>query len=167
MDSPTPRRAPRPTPGPTQSPNQSPTPRPIPNPSPARKLTARQERFCQSFVLFPNSAYAARDAGYSPKWARKQGSRLMTTTRIRARIGEILAAMARDNGRGQDVLIGKLEVVYRRAIEDHHYTAAARAVELQARLGGQRFGKPIAEIFSRLFHDTMRGGRVWEKSSLL
>ncbi len=97
----------------------------------------RPERFCQSFVLYPNAAYAARDAGYSPKWARKQGSRLMTTARIRARIGEIQAAMARDNGRDRDVLIGKLEVVYRRAIQDHHYTAAARAVELQARLGGR------------------------------
>lgn len=137
----TPGRAPRPTPGPTQSP----TPRPIPgpNPSPARKLMARQERFCQSFVLYPNAAYAARDAGYSPKWARKQGSRLMTTQRIRARIGAIQAAMALDNGYDRDALIGKLEVVYRKAIQDHHFTAAARAVELQARLGGQQFGKPM------------------------
>ncbi len=117
------------------------TPRPITKlvPIPARKLMPRQERFCQSFVLYPNAAYAARDAGYSPQWARKQGSRLMTTARIRARIGEIQAAMALDNGRGLDVLIGKLEVVYRRAIQDHHYTAAARAVELQARLGGKTF----------------------------
>ena len=133
MHSMTPGQAPWPTPGPTQSPNLI----------PARKLMPRQERFCQSFVLYPNSAYAARDAGYSPKWARKQGSRLMTTGRIRARIGAIQAAMARDNGRDLDTLIGKLEVVYRRAIEDHHFTAAARAVELQARLGGQQFGKPM------------------------
>ena len=129
MDSPTPRRALRVTPGPTQS----------PNPIPARKLMPRQERFCQSFVLYPNAAYAARDAGYAPKWARKQGSRLMTTARIRARIGEIQAAMARDNGHDRDVLIGKLEVVYRGAIQDHHFTAAARAVELQARLGGKTY----------------------------
>ncbi len=129
MDLSTPRRAPRPLPGPTQG----------PNPSPGRKLTPRQERFCQAFVLLANAAYAARDAGYAPKWARKQGSRLMTTGRIRARIGAIQAAMARDNGHDLDTLIGKLEVVYRRAIEDHHFTAAARAVELQARLGGKTF----------------------------
>ena len=129
MDLSTPRRAPRPLPGPAQG----------PNPSPDRKLTPRQERFCQAFVLLANAAYAAREAGYFPKWARKQGSRLMTTGRIRARIGAIQAAMARDNGRDLDTLIGKLEVVYRRAIEDHHFTAAARAVELQARLGGKTF----------------------------
>ena len=58
----------------------------------------------------------------------------MRTARIRARIQEIQVQMARDHGRDLDVLIGKLEVVYRRAIGDHHFTAAARAVELQARL---------------------------------
>ena len=35
-----------------------------------------------------------------------------------------------------DVLLGKLENVYRRAIEDHHFYAAARAIELQAKLTG-------------------------------
>ncbi len=109
---------------------------PRPNP-PAPRLTPRQERFCQAFVLYANAANAARDAGYESKWARKQGYRLMTTARIRARIQEIQAEMARGHGRDLDVLIGKLEVVYRRAIGDHHFTAAARAVELQARLGGR------------------------------
>ncbi len=102
-----------------------------------RPLNPRQERFCQSFVLCPNASYAARDAGYESTWARKQGSRLMTTARIRARIREIQTEMARDHGLGRDALIGKLEVIYRRAIEDHHFTAAVRAVEAQARLGGK------------------------------
>ena len=97
----------------------------------------RQERFCQSFVLCPNASYAARDAGFESKWARKQGSRLMSTARIRARIREIQTGLARDHGLGRDALIGKLEVVYRRAIEDHHFTAAVRAVEAHARLGGK------------------------------
>ena len=106
-------------------------------PKPAPKLTLRHERFCQAFVLYANAATAACEAGYQSKWARKQGYRLMRTARIRARIQEIQVQMARDHGRDLDVLIGKLEVVYRRAIGDHHFTAAARAVELQARLGGK------------------------------
>ncbi len=77
---------------------------------------------------------AAREAGYQAKWSRKQGSRLLATERIRARIREIQAQLARDGGADMDTLIGKLEVVYRRAIEDHHFYAAARAVELQAKL---------------------------------
>ncbi len=58
----------------------------------------------------------------------------MATERIRARIREIQAQLARDGGADMETLIGKLEVVYRRAIEDHHFYAAARAVELQAKL---------------------------------
>ncbi len=99
-----------------------------------KPLTPRQERFCHEFVHWAQGAVAAREAGYQAKWSRKQGSRLLATERIRARIGEIQAGLARDAGSDMDTLIGKLEVVYRRAIGDHHFTAAARAVELQAKL---------------------------------
>ncbi len=98
------------------------------------RLTPRQERFCHEFVHWAQGAVAAREAGYAAKWSRKQGSRLLATERIRARIREIQAQLAHDGGDGMDTLIGKLEVVYRRAIGDHHFYAAARAVELQAKL---------------------------------
>ena len=49
-------------------------------------------------MLCPNASYAARDAGFESKWARKQGSRLMSTARIRARIREIQTGLARDPG---------------------------------------------------------------------
>ncbi|NQU60148.1 MAG: hypothetical protein HQ512_03380 [Rhodospirillales bacterium] len=61
----------------------------------------------------------------------------MAMGRIGVRISEIQAHLARENGHHRDVLIGKLEAVYRRALEDHHYAAATRAVELQARLPGR------------------------------
>ncbi len=99
-----------------------------------KSLTPRQERFCHEFVNWAQGAVAAREAGYQAKWSRKQGSRLLATARIRARIREIQAQLARDGGGDLETLIGKLEVVYRRAIEDHHFYAAARAVELQAKL---------------------------------
>ncbi len=97
-------------------------------------LTPRQERFCHEFVNWAQGALAAREAGYSPASSRKQGSALLKTERIRARIHEIQTQLARDAGSHTEALIGKLEVVYRRAIEDHHFYAAARAVELQAKL---------------------------------
>ncbi len=98
-------------------------------------LTSRQERFCQAFVVYATAATAAREAGYARTNARQYGSRLLKTERIRARIREIQSGLAADHGRDMDVLLGKLEIVYRRAIEDHHFYAAARAVELQAKLG--------------------------------
>ncbi|MAF95221.1 MAG: hypothetical protein CMM60_05660 [Rhodospirillaceae bacterium] len=107
---------------------RSPTPKDTP-------LTARQERFCQAFVVYATAATAAREAGFAGTNARQYGSRLLKSEPIRARIGEIQSALAADHGRDLDVLLGKLEIVYRRAIEDYHFYAAARAVELQAKLG--------------------------------
>ncbi len=116
-----------------------------------RPLTLRQERFCHAFVNWAQGAVAAREAGYAAKSSRKQGSRLLATERIRARIHEIQTELARDaignagdSTGGRDALIGKLEVVYRRAIEGHNFTAAARAVELQAKLSGM--ARPVPSV---------------------
>ena len=113
---------------------QTPTPAPTPASTPT-PLTSRQERFCQAFVIYATAATAALEAGYTPRNARQHGYRLLKTDRIRARVREIQSSLAADHGRDLDVLLGKLEIVYRRAIEDHHFTAAGRAVEMQARLG--------------------------------
>ncbi|MBI2977624.1 MAG: hypothetical protein HYY38_02090 [Rhodospirillales bacterium] len=40
-----------------------------------------------------------------------------------------------------EVLLGKLEAVYRRAVDDGYLNAAARIVELQARLTGLPIGR--------------------------
>ncbi len=101
-----------------------------------RPLSARQETFCHSYVYFPNAANAAREAGYEAGSARQQGHRLLRTPSVAARIAAIRRGMAEDGCRETGVLLGKLETVYNRAIEDHHYVAAARTVEIQARLAG-------------------------------
>ena len=99
-----------------------------------RPLTARQERFCQAYVLCPSAARAARRAGYAETSARQQGWRLLTTRRVRARLADIQSQLARDRPEGMDPLIGKLEVIYRQAVADGRTLAAVRAVEAQARL---------------------------------
>ena len=99
-----------------------------------KSLTYRQERFCHAFVHWANGAEAAREAGYTVRSARKQASVMLQTLRIRARIHEIQTQLAEDAGTDMAALIGKLEIIYRRAIGDHHFYAAARAVELQAKL---------------------------------
>ena len=102
------------------------------------ELTARQERFCRAFVELASGAYAARAAGYAPGSARHQGSRLLKDKDVRTRIADIQAETAEESCRETDVLLGKLETVYRRAMENHHFHAAARAVELQAKLTGRK-----------------------------
>lgn len=107
-----------------------------PTPPDSPRLRHRQERFCRYFVEYGNATVAAKAAGYSPPSARNAGYRLMQQPRINERIIEIQRGMAEGRGRGVDLLVGKLETVYRRAIDDHHFSAAARAIELQAKLSG-------------------------------
>ena len=104
-------------------------------PIPRKLLTTRQERFCHAFVHYATASAAAREAGYARGSAKQQGYRLLRTGRVRARIRALHAQLCRDQGQDPEVLIGKLENVYRRAIEDQNFPTAARAVELQARLG--------------------------------
>ncbi len=96
----------------------------------------RHEAFCQHFVLLGNASYAAIDAGYARPSARNQGYRLMRRPAIRARIAEIRRVLARAYCLDAEVLLGKLEAIYQRANEHHFFHAAARAVELQARIAG-------------------------------
>ena len=99
-----------------------------------RPLTPRQERFCHYFVLYACASVAASEAGYSRKSAKHQGYRLLRTHRVRDRIQALHSEHCRDQAGDNEALIGKLENVYRRAVQDHHFHTAARCVELQARL---------------------------------
>ncbi|MBT3357993.1 MAG: hypothetical protein HN403_00015 [Rhodospirillales bacterium] len=100
-------------------------------------LSHRQERFCRAYVEWGCAAVAARSARYAPRWSANHGYRLLKQPRIRGRIAEIQAEIARDACRHGDVLLGKLEMVYRRALQDRSFYAAARAVDLQAKLAVQ------------------------------
>ena len=99
-------------------------------------LSPRQETFCHSYVYYPNAANAAREAGYEAGSSRQHGHRLLNVPSIAALIAAIRQRMAVDGCGETGVLLGKLENVYNRAIEDRHYVAAARTVEIQARLAG-------------------------------
>jgi hypothetical protein len=79
---------------------------------------------------------AARAAGYAPGSSNNTGYRLIRHPRISRRIAEIEAETGEMHCTTRDVLLGKLETVFRRAIVDHNFATAARAVDLQARLRG-------------------------------
>jgi len=99
-------------------------------------LSSQREAFCQAYVYYANAALAARQAGYSPKTCRQQGHQLLKKPPVAARIAAIRADLAIEGCRDTVILLGKLENVYNRALEDRHYVAAARSVEIQARLAG-------------------------------
>ncbi len=106
-----------------------------------KPLRSRHEAFCQYFVLYGNASYAACDAGYAGASSKNQGYRLMRQPRIRARIADIRRELARAYALDAQVLLGKLESLYQRANEDHHFHAAVRAVEAQARIAAMSQGR--------------------------
>ncbi len=101
---------------------------------PGAPLPPRREAFCQVYVVDPNAAAAAVEAGYAPGSARQEGYRLLNDPVVAARISQLRSDMANRHGRAVDDHIAKLETVYRKAMTEHHFHAAVRAVEAQARL---------------------------------
>lgn len=99
-------------------------------------LSPRSEIFCTQYVITGNARAAALEAGYSPASAASQASRMLKRPWIAARIRALRADIARRHCLDADSLAAKLETVYHRALRDQQYTAAGRAVELQARLAG-------------------------------
>ena len=103
---------------------------------PHKRLRHRHEAFCQHFVLLGNAADAAGRAGYALESRRNQGYRLMRQPLIQARVAAIRAGLARAYCLDSGVLLGKLEAVYQCAVSDRSFHAAARCVEIQARIAG-------------------------------
>jgi len=53
------------------------------------KLTLKQERFCEEYVIDMNGTQAAIRAGYSENTANEQASRLLTNVNIQTKVSEL------------------------------------------------------------------------------
>ncbi|MCW5700070.1 MAG: terminase small subunit [Rhodospirillales bacterium] len=98
----------------------------------------RKEQFCRRYVGSLNAAAAARYAGYAPQSCRTTAYKLLREPAVQARIAELQAEDARQVGRETETIIGKLESVFRLAVEYHHFSSAVRILEMQAKLAGIR-----------------------------
>jgi phage terminase small subunit len=109
-------------------------------------LNERQSRFCDAYVRRPVGRYAALEAGYSPKGATVQASRLLERPEVRARIDALQADVVGRNCQRVDAILSKLEAIYDGALSSHQFHAAVRAVELQVKLSGMIGGADGLEI---------------------
>ncbi|ARU40197.1 hypothetical protein CCB80_03205 [Armatimonadetes bacterium Uphvl-Ar1] len=75
------------------------------------KLTPKQERFCQEYVVDQIASQAAIRSGYSKKTAESQGSTLLRNPKVQARIGELQAEIRERSRLTIDDLIQELERV--------------------------------------------------------
>lgn len=74
----------------------------------AAKLTPRQRAFVEAYLVSLNAADAARQAGYSPKTANREGSRLLSNVDVQAAIAAAQAERSRRTEVTQDWVLGAL-----------------------------------------------------------
>ena len=84
------------------------------------KLTAKEEMFCQQYILLLNATKAAINAGYSENSARVSGCRLLTKANIQKRIKQM-----------QDDLEKSLEISKAWVLTQHKKIASANAGQLR------------------------------------
>lgn len=66
------------------------------------KLTAKQQRFCDEYLIDLNATQAAIRAGYSPKTACEQASRLLANVKVQEVIAVKMAIRSKRTGINQD-----------------------------------------------------------------
>lgn len=74
----------------------------------ARKLTDKQKKFVEEYLIDLNATQACIRAGYSPKTAMEQGYQLLQKTSVQEAIAERMAARSRRTGVNQDRVVLEL-----------------------------------------------------------
>jgi len=103
---------------------------------PSAKLTARQARFAELYVLYGNATQAAIEAGYSKKTAYSQGQRLLKNVEIQKAIANKQAFIADE---AENLAIDRQKEameIYSRALAKGALDTALRANDQLIKLGG-------------------------------
>lgn len=74
----------------------------------ARKLTDKQKKFVEEYLIDLNATQSAIRAGYSPKTANEQGARLLANVSIQEAISKAMAERSRRTGINQDRIVQEL-----------------------------------------------------------
>lgn len=87
------------------------------------KLTEKQKRFVNEYLIDLNATQAAVRAGYSAKTADQQGSRMLTNVKVQQAVSEAMAERSKRTGINQDRVVlelAKLAFVKITDIVDSH-----------------------------------------------
>jgi len=99
----------------------------------SKKLTPKQEKFAQSYILHRNATEAARAAGYAKESAYNQGYRLLQNEEVKERIEDLEKELTTD----VDV-VTEIEQQYTYAKNNGHTNSAIKALELLSRVRGNK-----------------------------
>ncbi len=71
-------------------------------------MTKKQERFVEEYLIDLNATQAAIRAGYSPKTAQEQASRLLSNVMVQQAIAKAMAERSKRTGINQDRVLREL-----------------------------------------------------------
>lgn len=97
------------------------------------KLTVRQRRFAEEYLIDFNASAAVKRAGYTTKYPNKWGSELMDHPGVKAAIDQITLERASKSVIKPDYVIGKITKTIERAEAEGNHAAVLRGCELIAR----------------------------------
>ena len=83
------------------------------------KLTAKQQRFCDEYLIDLNATQAAIRAGYSEQSARQMGTQNMSKPSIKEYIENRMAEKEKELIADQDEVLKYLTAVMRREMSEH------------------------------------------------
>jgi phage terminase small subunit len=111
-------------------------------------LTLRRQKFVSEYVETGNATQAATLAGYSPRTAYSQGSRLLTFVEVQQAIETERQTLRARVELDQDMLIGELLSLYRESRSNGAYSAAVRCLAQVAKMAG--LDEPEPQVDSNL-----------------
>ena len=86
-------------------------------------MTAKQQRFCEEYLIDLNATRAAIRAGYSPNSAKTNGPRLLENAGVRARVEAMMARLSRRTGVSAERVVRELARVAFASMPDEPDTA--------------------------------------------
>lgn len=81
------------------------------------KLDAREEKFCQEYLVDLNGTRAAKEAGYAPVSAHVQSSRLLKKDKVQARLTELQTERQKRTGITQDYVLQGIKEATERCMQ--------------------------------------------------
>lgn len=110
------------------------------------KLTPKQERFCEEYLIDLNATQAAIRAGYSKKTAKQQGTENLAKPAIAAVIEQLKAERSRRTRIDADEVMRRIDAQYRKADAEDDISNALKATQQLGQLAAVQAFKEIKEV---------------------
>jgi phage terminase small subunit len=119
-------------------------------------LTAKQQRFCEEYLIDLNATQAAIRAGYSEKRAAEIGYQLLHKTTVSAQIQLLRSERSQRTAITADKVLDDIARIGKKAEDAEEYTAALKACELTGKHLGMFKDSAAVNINIHAHEDALR-----------